>query len=53
MVTPFLSLSLSLSLSVPALALATAMPLLEETTVPREHPPTLPVVIIGMFGPNL
>ncbi|XP_010900794.1 oxidative stress-induced growth inhibitor 2 isoform X2 [Esox lucius] len=27
------------------------MPLLEETTVPREHPPTLPVVIIGN-GPS-
>uniref|UniRef100_A0A3B3D5C3 Oxidative stress induced growth inhibitor family member 2 n=1 Tax=Oryzias melastigma TaxID=30732 RepID=A0A3B3D5C3_ORYME len=27
------------------------MPLLEETTVPQEHPPTLPVVIIGN-GPS-
>lgn len=33
--------------SVPALAQALAMPLLEETTVPQEHPPTVPVVIIG------
>lgn len=33
--------------SVPALAQALAMPLLEETTEPQEHPPTVPVVIIG------
>lgn len=31
----------------PALAQAAAMPLLEETTLPQEHPPTVPVVIIG------
>lgn len=37
----------------PALAQAAAMPLLEETTQPQEHPPTIPVVIIGkLFGPN-
>lgn len=30
----------------PALAQAAAMPLLEENT-PQEHPPTVPVVIIG------
>lgn len=35
------------SSSVPALAQAAAMPLLEETTLPQEHPPTVPVVIIG------
>ncbi|XP_068998911.1 oxidative stress-induced growth inhibitor 2 isoform X1 [Embiotoca jacksoni] len=36
---------------VPALAQAAAMPLLEETTLPREHPHTVPVVIIGN-GPS-
>ncbi|XP_044065321.1 oxidative stress-induced growth inhibitor 2 isoform X1 [Siniperca chuatsi] len=35
----------------PALAQAAAMPLLEETTRPKEHPPTVPVVIIGN-GPS-
>lgn len=35
------------SSTVPALAQAIAMPLLEETTLPQEHLPTLPVVIIG------
>ncbi|XP_042279781.1 oxidative stress-induced growth inhibitor 2 isoform X1 [Thunnus maccoyii] len=44
----FLSLYFS---TVPALAQATAMPLLEETTLPQEHPPTVPVVIIGN-GPS-
>ncbi|KAF3839762.1 hypothetical protein F7725_018479 [Dissostichus mawsoni] len=33
--------------AVPALAQAAAMPLLEETTLPQKHPPTVPVVIIG------
>ncbi|MEQ2170624.1 hypothetical protein GOODEAATRI_002237, partial [Goodea atripinnis] len=36
---------------VPVLAQAAAMPLLEETTLPQEQPPTLPVVIIGN-GPS-
>ncbi|KAM7383483.1 hypothetical protein PAMP_003129 [Pampus punctatissimus] len=36
---------------VPALPQAIAMPLLEETTLPKEHPPTVPVVIIGN-GPS-
>uniref|UniRef100_A0A3B3X2Y2 Uncharacterized protein n=1 Tax=Poecilia mexicana TaxID=48701 RepID=A0A3B3X2Y2_9TELE len=35
----------------PALAQAAAMPLLEENTLSQEHPPTLPVVIIGN-GPS-
>lgn len=39
------------SSSVPALAQAAAMPLLEETTLPQDHPPTVPVVIIGN-GPS-
>lgn len=30
------------------------MPLLEETTLPQEHPPTVPVIIIGKcFALNL
>ncbi|XP_072250381.1 oxidative stress-induced growth inhibitor 2 isoform X1 [Leuresthes tenuis] len=44
----FLSLC---SFLVLALAQAAAMPLLEETTLPQEHPLTLPVVIIGN-GPS-
>ncbi|KAF3691928.1 Oxidative stress-induced growth inhibitor 2 hT41 [Channa argus] len=36
---------------VPALAQAAAMPLLEENNLPQEHPPTIPVVIIGN-GPS-
>lgn len=38
---------LSFSSLVTALALTAVMPLLEETTEPQDHPPTLPVVIIG------
>ncbi|TMS11310.1 Oxidative stress-induced growth inhibitor 2 [Larimichthys crocea] len=41
----------TMALSLPALAQAAAMPLLEETTLPQEHPPTVPVVIIGN-GPS-
>lgn len=35
------------SVLVPALVQALAMPLLEESALPQEHPPTVPVVVIG------
>uniref|UniRef100_A0A3B4T9P5 Oxidative stress induced growth inhibitor family member 2 n=1 Tax=Seriola dumerili TaxID=41447 RepID=A0A3B4T9P5_SERDU len=48
--TFFISLLFCSSL-VLALAQAAAMPLLEETTLPQDHPSTVPVVIIGN-GPS-